>query len=185
MYYVSTRDASLRYTAAQAIVQGLSREGGLFLPSEIPQLSREDLTELTRCSYPERAAHIMGLYLDDFSQEELLGFAEKAYGPAKFDTPAAAPVVKTEDGAYVMELWHGPTCAFKDMALQMLPYLLTASLRKTGEQKTDVYKRQRLFSGGDRRGAQGHRRGGAARGGHCAAGAARDGIEVRRGWNEP
>lgn len=78
----------------------------------------------------------MGLYLDDFSQEELLGFAEKAYGPAKFDTPAAAPVVKTEDGAYVMELWHGPTCAFKDMALQMLPYLLTASLRKTGEQKT-------------------------------------------------
>ena len=121
MYYVSTRDASLRYTAAQAIVQGLSREGGLFLPSEIPQLSREDLTELTRCSYPERAAHIMGLYLDDFSQEELLGFAEKAYGPAKFDTPAAAPVVKTEDGAYVMELWHGPTCAFKDMALQMLP----------------------------------------------------------------
>ena len=86
MYYVSTRDASLRYTAAQAIVQGLSREGGLFLPSEIPQLSREDLTELTRCSYPERAAHIMGLYLDDFSQEELLGFAEKAYGPAKFDT---------------------------------------------------------------------------------------------------
>ena len=111
MYYVSTRDASLRYTAAQAIVQGLSREGGLFLPSEIPQLSREDLTELTRCSYPERAAHIMGLYLDDFSQEELLGFAEKAYGPAKFDTPAAAPVVKTEDGAYVMELWHGPTCA--------------------------------------------------------------------------
>ena len=136
MYYVSTRDASLRYTAAQAIVQGLSREGGLFLPSEIPQLSREDLTELTRCSYPERAAHIMGLYLDDFSQKELLGFAEKAYGPAKFDTPAAAPVVKTEDGAYVMELWHGPTCAFKDMALQMLPYLLTASLRKTGEQKT-------------------------------------------------
>ena len=136
MYYVSTRDASLRYAAAQAIVQGLSREGGLFLPSEIPQLSREDLTELTRCSYPERAAHIMGLYLDDFSQEELLGFAEKAYGPAKFDTPAAAPVVKTEDGAYVMELWHGPTCAFKDMALQMLPYLLTASLHKTGEQKT-------------------------------------------------
>lgn len=135
MYYVSTRDASLRYTAAQAIVQGLSREGGLFLPSEIPQLSREDLTELTRCSYPERAAHIMGLYLDDFSQEELLGFAEKAYGPAKFDTPAAAPVVKTEDGVYVMELWHGPTCAFKDMALQILPYLLTASLKKCGEQR--------------------------------------------------
>ena len=136
MYYVSTRDASLRYTAAQAIVQGLSREGGLFLPSEIPQLSREDLTELTRCSYPERAARIMGLYLDDFSYDELLGFAEKAYGPAKFDTPAAAPVVNTEPGVYVQELWHGPTCAFKDMALQMLPYLLTASLRKTGEQKT-------------------------------------------------
>ena len=121
MYYVSTRDASLRYTAAQAIVQGLSREGGLFLPSEIPQLSREDLTELTRCSYPERAAHIMGLYLDDFSQEELLGFAEKAYGPAKFDTPAAAPVVKTDDVASVMKLCHGHTCQSTAMALPTPP----------------------------------------------------------------
>ena len=136
MYYVSTRDASLRYTAAQAIVQGLSRDGGLFLPSEIPQLCESAIRELAGCGYPERAARIMGLYLDEFSQEELLGFSEKAYGSAKFDTPAAAPVVAVEDGVYVQELWHGPTCAFKDMALQMLPYLLTASLHKTGEQKT-------------------------------------------------
>ena len=78
----------------------------------------------------------MKLYLEEFSEEELLGFAQKAYGPTKFDTPAAAPVVQLADNTYIQELWHGPTCAFKDMALQMLPYLLTASLKKTGEEKT-------------------------------------------------
>lgn len=136
MHYVSTRDSSRRLTASQAIVEGLSRDGGLYLPESIPQLTLADIRALARLSYPERAAKIMRLYLEEFSEEELLGFAQKAYGPAKFDTPAAAPVVQLADNTYIQELWHGPTCAFKDMALQMLPYLLTASLKKTGEEKT-------------------------------------------------
>ena len=136
MHYVSTRDSSRRLTASQAIVEGLSRDGGLYLPESIPQLTLADIRALARLSYPERAAKIMKLYLEEFSEEELLGFAQKAYGPAKFDTPAAAPVVQLADNTYIQELWHGPTCAFKDMALQMLPYLLTASLKKTGEAKT-------------------------------------------------
>ena len=136
MHYVSTRDSSRRLTASQAIVEGLSRDGGLYLPESIPQLTLADIRALARLSYPERAVKIMKLYLEEFSEEELLGFAQKAYGPAKFDTPAAAPVVQLADNTYIQELWHGPTCAFKDMALQMLPYLLTASLKKTGEEKT-------------------------------------------------
>ena len=136
MHYVSTRDAARRLTASKAIVEGLSRDGGLYLPEQIPQISLAQIEALAKLPYPQRAAKLMKLYLDEFTEEELLGFAEKAYGPEKFDTPAAAPVVNPEEGVYVQELWHGPTCAFKDMALQMLPYLLTASLKKTGEEKT-------------------------------------------------
>ena len=126
MRYVSTRDSSLRYTAAQAIAQGLSRDGGLFLPETIPQLSAAELEVLTHLSYVERAVRVMKLYLDEFTEDELREYAQKAYGPAKFDTSAVAPLAEIDDKTSVLELWHGPTCAFKDMALQMLPYLLTA-----------------------------------------------------------
>ncbi|MBQ1264521.1 MAG: threonine synthase [Oscillospiraceae bacterium] len=136
MQYLSTRDASLRFTAAQAIVQGLSRDGGLFLPQDVPALTQDDLRRLAAMPYAKRAASVMKLYLEEFSEEELLSFAEKAYGRTKFDTDAVAPLVSVREGTHVLELWHGPTCAFKDMALQMLPYLLTASLKKTGEEKT-------------------------------------------------
>ena len=136
MHYVSTRDADRRLTASEAIVEGLSRDGGLYLPEQIPQITLAQIEALAKLPYAQRAAKLMKLYLDEFTEEELLGFAEKAYGPEKFDTPAAAPVVNPEAGVWVQELWHGPTCAFKDMALQMLPYLLTASLQKTGEKKT-------------------------------------------------
>ncbi len=136
MYYVSTRDVSLRYSSAQAIVQGLSRDGGLFLPSEIPQLGMDALAELAKLPYAKRAAKVMKLYLEDFTEEELYDYACKAYGPDKFDDSAVTPMTTAAKDTHVLELWHGPTCAFKDMALQMLPYLLTASLRKTGEEKT-------------------------------------------------
>ena len=136
MYYVSTRDHSLQYTPAQAIAQGLSRDGGLFLPVSIPKLPEGALKKMTGMTYQQRAQYIMSLYLEDFTAEELGQFAEKAYGPDKFDTPAVAPLKKVDDGTYCLELWHGPTCAFKDMALQMLPYLLTASLKKNQEEKT-------------------------------------------------
>ena len=134
MHYVSTRDTSLKYSAAHAIEQGLSREGGLFLPEKFPALP--DLNTLVSMSYQERAVAIMKLFLDEFSEEELAGFAAKAYGRDKFDCDAVAPVVKLKENTSVLELWHGPTCAFKDMALQMLPYLLTASMKKNGEDKT-------------------------------------------------
>ena len=137
MQYVSTRDSSLRYTAAQAIVQGLSRDGGLFLPKTIPALSHADLEAMTKMSYQQRAVKVMKLYLDEFTEEELADYAARAYAvPGKFDDAAVTPIHSTHHKTHIMELWHGPTCAFKDMALQMLPYLLTASLRKTGEEKT-------------------------------------------------
>ena len=135
MRYVSTRNSSLHVTAPEAIVMGLSRDGGLYLPETIPALTAADLNALAKMDYPHRAAWVMKQYLEEFSEEELLDYASKAYGSDKFDTSAVAPVC-TLEGTHVLELWHGPTCAFKDMALQMLPYLLTASLRKTGEERT-------------------------------------------------
>ena len=134
MYYLSTRDASLRLTAAQAIARGLSRDGGLFMTSEIPQIDIGFINDLMPLSYPERAARIMKLYLQDYSDEELRRYTRAAYGEG-FDGPCAAPLKKLDADTAFLELWHGPTCAFKDMALQMLPYLLRAALSKTGEKK--------------------------------------------------
>ncbi len=137
MKYLSTRDASLRCTAAEVIVQGLSRDGGLFTPEVFPRLPEGMLEKLVSADYQTRAVSIMKLFLEDFSETELKEFASRAYAFGdKFDTKAVAPVYHVSEGTEVLELWHGPTCAFKDMALQMLPFLLTASLRKTGEMKT-------------------------------------------------
>ena len=136
MKYYSTRDRSLRYDSAEAIKMGLSRDGGLLTPTEIPQIDRAFLESLVPLRYQERTAKVMSLYLTDYTEAELLGFAENAYGPEKFDTPAVAPVRTVDAATHCLELWHGPTSAFKDMALQMLPQLLSAALRKTGEDKT-------------------------------------------------
>lgn len=136
MRYCSTRDRSLRLTAAEAIKMGLSRDGGLFTPVELPRLTSEELHALRAMTYPQRAARVMGWFLDDFTPEELLDYACEAYGPALFDCETAAPLRQVDGDTWCLELWHGPTSAFKDMALQMLPRLLSASLRKTGEEKT-------------------------------------------------
>ena len=136
MKYLSTRDKTLRFTAAEAIKMGLSRDGGLFTPETFPTLTEEEMKSLCAMTYQQRAAYVMGKYLDEFTAQELADFAEKAYGPEKFDTPAVAPLRQVGGKTWCLELWHGPTSAFKDMALQMLPQLLTASLRKTGEEKT-------------------------------------------------
>ena len=136
MQYISTRNNRQSCTAAQAISQGLARDGGLLTPMYIPKLPKGALEELCAMSYQQRAVYIMGLFLEEFSAAELTGFAAKAYGPDKFDTAAVAPVHTLDDNLHCLELWHGPTCAFKDMALQMLPHLLTASLKKTQEEKT-------------------------------------------------
>ena len=136
MKYYSTRDKSLRMDSAEAVKMGLSRDGGLLTPEAIPQIDRAFLESLVNARYQTRAARVMGLYLTDYTEEELLTFAENAYGPDKFDTEAVAPVRTLDENTHCLELWHGPTCAFKDMALQMLPQLLSAALRKTGEDKT-------------------------------------------------
>lgn len=136
MYYVSTRNKEDKHTSAQAIAKGLATDGGLLTPESFPKLPADALQKLATMTYQERATYVMGLYLEDFSQEELATYAEKAYGPDKFDTSAVAPIYTTEAGVHCLELWHGPTCAFKDMALQMLPHLLSASLVKTKEEKT-------------------------------------------------
>ena len=136
MEYLSTRDKTLRRSAAQAITMGLSRDGGLFTPVSFPSLSALEVETLRGMSYPHRAAYIMGKFLEQFRPEELEEFAHRAYGPEKFDDPAAAPLHQIDRNTWCLELWHGPTSAFKDMALQMLPQLLSASLRLTGEKKT-------------------------------------------------
>ena len=136
MEYLSTRDKTLRLTAAEAIKMGLSRDGGLFTPAEFPGLSPLEIEALCPMTYQQRAAYIMGKFLSDFTAEELAEYAEKAYGPDKFDSGHAAPLRRVGGKTWCLELWHGPTSAFKDMALQMLPQLLSASLRKTGEEKT-------------------------------------------------
>ena len=136
MYYVSTRNKQQRTTAAQAIARGLSPDGGLMTPEVFPKLSGNALDNLRDMSYQQRAVYVMKSYLDEFTASELTSFANKAYGPDRFDVKEVAPVRTVSDGTYCLELWHGPTCAFKDMALQMLPHLLSASLAKTAEQKT-------------------------------------------------
>lgn len=135
MRYLSTRDNTVKFRAAQAIVQGLSRDGGLFVPDTFPSISEKDIIRLTGMSYAERAVFVMKLFLDDYTGKELTDYASRAYGKPGFDHPETAPVHIINDRTAFLELWHGPTCAFKDMALQMLPHLLSAALDKTGEKK--------------------------------------------------
>ena len=133
MLYHSSRDVTIEITSAEAIVKGLSADGGLFVPEEIPKLSLDEIVALGNMSYSERATEIFSLFLTDFRRNEIKDCTSKAYTKEKFGTNAIAPVYKLNDEAYVLELWHGPTCAFKDMALQILPYLLTTSMKKTNE----------------------------------------------------
>ena len=127
LFYRSTRDDSVRVTASQAILKGLAPDGGLFVPESIPSLDKS-LEELSKMSYKEVAYEVMKLMLDDFTEEELKNCIDKAYD-SKFDTEEIAPLVKAE-GAYFLELFHGATIAFKDMALSILPHLLTTSAKK-------------------------------------------------------
>ncbi len=135
MDYASTRNSSLKTTSAHAIVKGLSDEGGLFVPEEIPALSKEELLDLCGKKYVDRAYSVFAKYLTDFTPDELRHCVESAYNSKNFDSDNIAEITKLKGGKYVLELWHGPTCAFKDMALQILPYLLTTSAKKTVDGK--------------------------------------------------
>ena len=136
MLYSSTRSATGPYvSSAEAIKRGLAPDGGLYMPAEIPTIDENELAEMTALSYPERAARILGKYLTDYSEEELLADCREAYGEERFPG-GAAPLSDIDDSTVALELWHGPTAAFKDMALQIMPRLLSRALRKTGEEKT-------------------------------------------------
>ncbi len=125
--YQSTRGKGEPVTASQAILKGLSEDGGLFVPTQIPALD-VSMDELSRMTYQETAYQVMSRLLTDFTEEELRTCINRAYDK-KFDTDVIAPL-KEADGAYYLELFHGPTIAFKDMALSILPYLMTTAARK-------------------------------------------------------
>ncbi len=136
MNYQSTRGKSGEsLSAAQIIKQGLAKDGGLFIPESIPTLSLDEIKALCPLSYPERAATILSKFLTDYTYDELLADCKEAYCESSFPG-GAAPVRKARDGIYSLELWHGPTAAFKDMALQIMPRLLSRALVKTGEERT-------------------------------------------------
>ena len=136
MKYISTRTLnSEKIESAQAIKQGLADDGGLFVPDSIPELSEADIKALCSNSYPERAAYVLSQFLTDYTYEELLSDCLEAYSEKSF-VGGAAPLVNIHDNLYSLELWHGPTAAFKDMALQSMPRLLSRALKKTGEERT-------------------------------------------------
>ncbi len=121
MNFISTRGGEC-VSGAQAIVQGIARDGGLFVPETFPSVSVEEMEKMLSMSYAERAAFVLHKYLDEYDYDGLKAACEKAY--AQFEGGDAAPLVKIDSSLYMLELYHGPTCAFKDMALTLLPYLL-------------------------------------------------------------
>ena len=137
MAYISTRDKSARVTAAGAIAQGISVEGGLFVPENFPKFNECDFKEMSKMDYIGRAKYVLGQFLDDFSDEEVEYCVKGAY-TGSFDDEQPAPIAKLNGNVNILELWHGPTCAFKDLALQLLPYLLTTSAKKTAKGKKIV-----------------------------------------------
>lgn len=136
MNYLSTRNKELRMNAPQAIAKGLAPDGGLMTPAVLPRLPSNAMETMKEMSYQQRVVYILNSFLEGFSSSELTAYAAEAYGAGKFSHQDVAPVHKLNDGTFCLELWHGPTCAFKDMALQLLPHLLSASLDKNDEKKT-------------------------------------------------
>ena len=147
MRYFSTRDVSeapRSVSAAEAIKEGLAPDGGLYLPDEIPALTEGDFDALLRMDYAERAAFILSRFLPDYDPELLREDCRAAYAPERFPADEKggtfgqrpAPLRPLSDGVFALELWHGPTSAFKDMALQIMPRLLSRALSMTGEKRT-------------------------------------------------
>ncbi|HPD01052.1 MAG TPA: threonine synthase [Acetivibrio sp.] len=133
MHYESTRGGLKSVLSAEAIKQGIAPDGGLFVPEKRVKLSMDEIASLVGMNYRERAVHILKPYLTDYSDEEIKDCVYNAYTEEKFGHPGIAPLFKLNENVNILELWHGPTCAFKDMALQILPHFLVKAVRKTGE----------------------------------------------------
>ena len=134
MSFFSTRGESC-VTASQAILRGIAPDGGLYVPAMFQAVRPERLTSLTDMSYEQRAVAVLKRFLEDFSLKEIEDAVHAAYSPERFTAPEIAPVKKLDSATWSLELFHGPTLAFKDMALQLLPHLLKLSAEKNGENR--------------------------------------------------
>mgnify|MGYP000879575221 CR=1 FL=1 len=138
MLYESTRGGLKNIMSAEAIKRGLADDGGLFVPQSVVKLTLDEISSLANMNYNERAVYILGRFLDDYTHEELIECVRGAYSGGKFEDNHVAPVRKLNGSTYIMELWHGPTYAFKDVALQILPRLLVKANLKTKESAQTV-----------------------------------------------
>lgn len=138
MQYISSRGKASKVEAASAIKMGIAPDGGLFVPENTPSLNHEIIKNMNNQTYQERASYILSLFLTDFTADEINFCVNNAYNLNNFTHEEIAPLTKLNDKLHILELWHGPTSAFKDMALQILPYLLTISAEKTGEESDIV-----------------------------------------------
>ncbi|NLE26345.1 MAG: threonine synthase [Clostridiaceae bacterium] len=136
--YESTRGGKEGITSADAIKRGISPNGGLYVPQQIKELTLKDILGLVNMSYSQRAVFILKQYLDDYTDDELTDCVNKAYTTDKFSVPDIALIRSINESLCLLELWHGPTCAFKDMALQILPHFLVKAMEKTGEKSEIV-----------------------------------------------
>lgn len=133
MFYESTRGGLKSVLSAEAIKQGIAPDGGLFVPESPVKFTMDQIQKLVDMSYQERAIEVLRYYIDDYTDQEIKECVYNAYTAQKFGSARIAPVHKLNENIYILELWHGPTCAFKDMALQILPHLLVKAVGKTGE----------------------------------------------------
>jgi len=138
MFYNSTRNSGVKVSSAEAITQGISAEGGLFVPESVPELTLDEIKSVGGMKYADRAAFVFSKFLTDFTEAEIRYCTDNAYSEKNFETESIAEIAHLFDGTYMLELWHGPTCAFKDMALQILPYFLTTSAKKIALDKKIV-----------------------------------------------
>ena len=137
MKYISTRGNQQELQSAEAIIAGIAADGGLFVPMSLPKVEAGFIEGLIDLPYQERAQKVLAKFLIDYTAEELEKCVNNAYGDAKFDSEAVAPTVNFDKETSILELWHGPTSAFKDMALQLLPQLMSTALQKT-EEKAEI-----------------------------------------------
>ena len=136
MFFTGTRSAAA-VTSAEAIAAGIAADGGLFVPESFPRITPEKFAALAQADYRTRAAEVLALYLTDYTADEIAHCVNGAYS-GTFENDSPAPLADIGDKRQMLELWHGPTCAFKDLALQILPYLLTAALNKGATGRTAV-----------------------------------------------
>ena len=144
MQYESTRGGLKSIKSAEAIKRGLAPDGGLFVPEDRIEMTLDDINEMINMSYQDRAVCILRKYLTDYSDQEIADCVYSAYTTQKFGDSSIAPVYRLNENVHILELWHGPTCAFKDMALQILPHFLVKAVKKTSSSASNTASKLKL-----------------------------------------